>query len=66
MKDDHQRERPLILPLWLQDKVLGQNTPPKADPDKSAGELNEGQPHPTDEPPAFPDREPAKKKTGEF
>jgi hypothetical protein len=67
MREDHQKERPFILPLSLQRKVRGENTPPKSDPDKSAGELNEGRPHPTPEPPrAFPDREPAKKKTGEF
>ena len=34
MREDHQKERvrPLILPLWLQDKVLGENAPPKPDP----------------------------------
>ena len=34
------------MPAWLQDKVLRENTQPKANPDKSAGELNEGRPHP--------------------
>ena len=38
MPEDHQNERPK------------ENTPPKGDPDKSKGELNEGRPHPTDEP----------------
>jgi len=64
-----------------------ENAVPRADPDKSRGELNEGQPHPTEDggeaarrrermsemekadremPRAFPDRDPAKKKTGEL
>ena len=46
MVEDHQKARPRIMPAWIQDKVLGENTQPKADPNKSAGELNEGRPHP--------------------
>ena len=46
MREEHQKERPRILPAELQAKALGEDTPPKANPDKSAGELNEGRPHP--------------------
>jgi hypothetical protein len=46
--------RPRIHPAWLQKQVLDENTPPKADPDKSAGELNEGRPHTTKSDPKNP------------
>ena len=56
MPEDHQNELPLTKPLpdWLQKQVLG-DTPI---PNKSEGV--------SEAPAAFPDREPKKKKTGEF